>query len=323
MAAEAASTNKLLDRITGWVCAGLVLAISYVLVKIIFFSIDPQVSAIAPSIYGAKNATAGAVSTRSETGLAVDTSSIPLWNLFGKQGAVKNVSAVKDVVAPKTTLQLVLMGVFAHKEDDRSTAIISEKRKPGQLFHVGDKVPGNATLATVYEDKVLLNRRGKLETLYFPQDNNAASSSKKSSRSASKSSSKSTRSSSRSSKSSRSKSSGISKMMRGGPTSPGEIASVIGEELGANAVGALKELGLEQNNGNGYKISNGSNPLFAALGVKQGDVILSVNGMSIGDPERDIKAIPEALEGTDGNCTVDIQKADGRQFSQTFPCGGL
>ena len=314
MAAEAASTNKSLDRLAAWVCVGLVLAISYVLVKIIFFTLDPQVSAIAPSIYGDSNQV-GVVAKRSARKASVDPSAIPLWNLFGKEGVQKKTASVKDVVAPTTRLKLVLMGVFAHKEDERSTAIISEQRKPGKLFHVGDKVPGNATLAAVYEDRVLLNTRGKLEALYFPQ---------------SKASSKSSRSSSKRIKTSRStrssrakKPSGISRMMRGGPSSPGQIASVIQEELGQNAAGALKELGLEQNNGNGYKISNGSNPLFSAIGVKPGDVILSVNGMSIGDPEVDIKAIPEALEGTGGSCTIEIEKSDGRQFSQTFPCGGL
>ena len=317
MAAEAASTNKSLDRLAAWVCVGLVLAISYVLVKIIFFTLDPQMSAIAPSIYGDSNHV-GVVAKRSASKASVDSSAIPLWNLFGKEGVQKKTAAVKDVVAPTTRLKLVLMGVFAHKQEERSTAIISEQRKPGKLFHIGDKVPGNATLAAVYEDRVLLNSRGKLEALYFPQSKTTAKSSRSKAKRSSASRSK------RSSRSSKSKrSSGISKMMRGGPSSPGQIASVIQEELGQNAAGALKELGLEQNNGNGYKISNGSNPLFSALGVKQGDVILSVNGMSIGDPERDIKDIPDAMKGTDGSCTIDILKADGRQYSQTFPCGGL
>ncbi len=319
MAAEAASTNKSLDRLATCVCVGLVLAISYVLVKIIFFTLDPQVSAIAPSIYGDTNQ-AGVVVKRSARKASVDSSAIPLWHLFGKEGVQKKAAAVKDVVAPTTRLKLVLMGVFAHKEDERSTAIISEQRKPGKLFHIGDKVPGNATLAAVYEDRVLLNTRGKLEALYFPQSKTATKSRSSSSK---RGTSRSTRSSRSSRSSGAKRASGISKMMRGGPSSPGQIASVIEQELGQNAAGALKELGLEQNNGNGYKISNGSNPLFSALGVKPGDVILSVNGMSIGDPERDIKAIPEALEGTGGNCTIDIQKSDGRQFSQTFPCGGL
>jgi len=319
VAAEAASTNKSLDRLATWVCVGLVLAISYVLVKIIFFTLDPQVSAIAPSIYGDANQVGAAVQ-RTSRKASVDSSAIPLWNLFGKEGVQKKTAAVENVVAPTTRLKLVLMGVFAHKENERSTAIISEQRKPGKLFHIGDKVPGNATLAAVYEDRVLLNTRGKLEALYFPQSKTATKSRSSSSK---RGTSRSTRSSRSSRSSGAKRASGISKMMRGGPSSPGQIASVIEQELGQNAAGALKELGLEQNNGNGYKISNGSNPLFSALGVKPGDVILSVNGMSIGDPERDIKAIPEALEGTGGNCTIDIQKSDGRQFSQTFPCGGL
>ena len=283
--------------------------------KILLFTLVPQVSAIAPSIYGDSNKV-GVVAKRSDRKALVDPSAIPLWNLFGKEGVQKKTAAVKDVVAPTTRLKLVLMGVFAHKEDERSTAIISEQRKPGKLFHIGDKVPGNATLAAVYEDRVLLNTRGKLEALYFPKSKTAT----KPTRSKRSSASRSTRSS----RSSRAKKpSGISKMMRGGPSSPGQIASVIGEELGENAAGALKELGLEQNNGNGYKIINGSNPLFSAIGVKPGDVILSVNGMSIGDPERDPELIPKIIEDSGGSCVIEILDTGGRQYSQTFPCGGL
>jgi len=319
VAAEAAPTNVLLDRLSAGVCAGLVVAISYVLVNGIFAMVDPQISMVAPKVYGGQGVTDASPVANPTVRSTVDPSAIPLWNLFGKEGAAKVAAANTEVVAPTTRLQLVLMGVFAHKEEERSTAIISEKRKPGKLFHVGDKVPGNATLAAVYEDRVLLNTRGKLEALYFSKTSKSSKSSKKSSKRSSASSR-----SKRSTRASRSSGqSGISKMMRGGATSPGKIASVIEEELGQNAVNALKELGLAQNNGNGYKISNGNNPLFSAIGAKKGDIIMSVNGLSIGNPEVDVKAIPEALEGTGGNCTVEIQKSDGRQFSQTFPCGGL
>ncbi|PCJ31668.1 MAG: hypothetical protein COA99_17040 [Moraxellaceae bacterium] len=65
------------------------------------------------------------------------------------------------------------------------------------------------------------------------------------------------------------------------------------------------------------------NPTFAALGLEEGDAIVSFNGMSIGDPMQDIKSIAEALEASDGSCTVGIQDKAGRQYYQTFPCGGL
>ena len=321
MAAEAASTNKLLDRLAAWVCAGLVLAISYVLVKILFFMLDPQVSAIAPSIY--QDASAGGVTVvRATKRSAVDPSAIPLWNLFGKEGAsVKAMPKDSNITAPTTRLQLVLMGVSAHRDDSRSTAIISEKNKPGKLYHIGDSVPGNAALAGVFEDRVLLNTRGKLEALYFPQTVSVTKSKKGRSKSSRSKSSRSRSSRSKSSRSSKSRSSKVSKMMRSG-ASPDKMASTMEEEFGEDPTNALKQLGLVVNNGNGYKVSGDNNPMFAALGLKEGDAIVSFNGMSIGDPIQDVKSIAEALQVSGGNCTVGIQDKSGRQYDQTFPCGG-
>ncbi|PCJ31661.1 MAG: hypothetical protein COA99_17005, partial [Moraxellaceae bacterium] len=71
------------------------------------------------------------------------------------------------------------------------------------------------------------------------------------------------------------------------------------------------------------ELTQNINPVFAALGIEEGDAIVSFNGMSIGDPMQDIKLISDALQASDGNCTVGIQDKEGRQYDQTFPCGGL
>ena len=85
-------------------------------------------------------------------------------NLFGESGK----APVKEVVAaPETRLNLELQGVFTNNNPDLSSAIIAERGKNGELFAIGDRVPGNALLHAVEQDHVLIKRGSRLEKLLF------------------------------------------------------------------------------------------------------------------------------------------------------------
>jgi general secretion pathway protein C len=94
-------------------------------------------------------------------------------HLFGeaaKQGVAAPV--VEQVDAPDTTLSLVLSGVHAKDEPDAGIAFISSGRSEQKFYQVGAAIDGGngATLHSVYGDRVLINRSGRLETLRFPQE---------------------------------------------------------------------------------------------------------------------------------------------------------
>ncbi|HAR60730.1 MAG TPA: hypothetical protein DCS18_11115, partial [Alcanivorax sp.] len=71
----------------------------------------------------------------------------------------------RPVDAPDTRLSLELLGLFQTRDRDKSSAIIAEKGKDAELFHIGDAIPGNAELEDIYADRVILRRQGRLETL--------------------------------------------------------------------------------------------------------------------------------------------------------------
>ena len=73
------------------------------------------------------------------------------------------------VAAPETRLNLELQGVFTNNNPDLSSAIIAERGKNGELFAIGDRVPGNALLHAVEQDHVLIKRGSRLEKLLFPK----------------------------------------------------------------------------------------------------------------------------------------------------------
>ena len=104
-------------------------------------------------------------------------------HLFGKVSAVapKRKPVIQQpAVMPKTKLNLTLSGVFAQEDERKGMAIIAERGRKEKNYVVGDSVPGGAFLEAVYDDRVVLKRGGRLETLALPKesvnDKNAKSS---------------------------------------------------------------------------------------------------------------------------------------------------
>ncbi|MBA53441.1 MAG: hypothetical protein CMK89_03210 [Pseudomonadales bacterium] len=313
--------NPWVRRANSATCLVLVVATAFVLVKLVYLFVDTSVGS-APSLYGQQNS----VSSPSGQQDKIDTSAIAMWSLFGKEGqkAVKT-EQPKDVNAPVTRLSLELQAVFIAPVEDRSTAMIAEARKDSKLYRIGDKVPGNVTLAAVYQDRVLLNRNGQLEALYFPE--NAKGGLTRSSGDAN--------SRSRTSRNSRTTSSGRAPNGRpgfgSGPTSSiasqqaqtamaQQMVSTLREQIEQDPGEVLGQFGLASNNGRGYKVSDSPNPMLAAIGARPGDVILAVNGRNLGDPSQDVALIEQVMQ--DGSVRVSMER-NGRQFDSEVALPGL
>jgi general secretion pathway protein C len=69
---------------------------------------------------------------------------------------------------PETNLQLTLRGVLAAAGDFAGSALIEDDRNNTDAYLVGDTLPGNATLRSVHPARIIIERSGKLENLYFP-----------------------------------------------------------------------------------------------------------------------------------------------------------
>jgi general secretion pathway protein C len=89
-------------------------------------------------------------------------------HLFGKvdQKAPKKQTVID---APETRLNFTLYGVIAGK-GDQSAAIIAEGKGAGNYYLIGDTMPGGAKLHEVYREKVILERSGRFETLSLPKE---------------------------------------------------------------------------------------------------------------------------------------------------------
>lgn len=326
MALSPAKSNVWVDRAFTGANLGMVLAISYLSVKVFFLFLEPGSLQSPPTLYG--QATSSSPKQSNNAMAAVDPSAIPLWNLFGREGEAKvAATAQQDVDAPKTSLQLELQGVFVAVKEENSTAIIAERMREAKLYRIGDKLPGNATLAGVFPDRVLLNTMGRTEALYFPDLSQGGGFSGASGpRGPSGPGGFAPVSNARGGMGSTMSRGGIGSMapgggqpnfgMAGGMPPPDDIASAIKNELGGNPQQALSEMGLEMNGGNGYRVSSAGNPMLSALGARPGDTITSINGRQLGNPDADFSAIEEL--GNAQELTVTMNRG-GKSFSTTVP----
>jgi general secretion pathway protein C len=93
--------------------------------------------------------------------------SVAQWHLFG------NVAPAFDprsnALAPETTLELTLLGVFASEDPARGHAIIADARGEERSYRVGEELPGGVLLDAVHADRVLLSRGGVIEALRLPR----------------------------------------------------------------------------------------------------------------------------------------------------------
>ena len=103
----------------------------------------------------------------SQTEKRLDTSKLQQLHLFGKM--VKKAAPVKKALivseAPKTKLNVTLVGVVAASDPAYSSAIIAYKKKQGSYFIDSEITGTNATVSEIHPDRVLLDVGGALQTL--------------------------------------------------------------------------------------------------------------------------------------------------------------
>jgi len=94
---------------------------------------------------------------------SVELATIVNAHLFGLPGATAGGAA------PQTTMPLILAGVIADKDPTKGQAIIGDSAAGAKLVSVGAMIPGGVRLNSVYGDRVLIERNGRLETLLLPR----------------------------------------------------------------------------------------------------------------------------------------------------------
>lgn len=221
--------------------------------------------------------------------------SIADFHVFG-DATVQVVEVPKQVNAPKTRLRLELLGVLAGPKGKTSSAIIAPKGGSGDYYRVGDTVQGRTKLAAVEADQVILDTNGKLETLKFEEKRRQQTIKKTAAK-------RRTTARNKSKKSLRDRFRKV--------RSASEAVDLIKGEVENDPQAALSQLGLEPagDGKQGYKIAN-SGSMLTQLGLQPGDVILSVNGQTLGNMSDDQLLLDQVTAS--GQARLEIQRGNRR-----------
>lgn len=90
-------------------------------------------------------------------------------DLFGTAGESAGDQQIDTENLPETNLRLFLRGVLAADGEFPGSALIEDDKSQTEAYLVGDELPGNAKLRAVHANRVIIERSGKLENLYFPE----------------------------------------------------------------------------------------------------------------------------------------------------------
>lgn len=191
----------------------------------------------------------------------IDVQGIVNAHLFGV-AAPGEEPAGDPTDAPRTSLTLVLAGTIAAEDPQRGFGIIGETAANAKVYSVGDTVPGGVRLHAVYRDRVILERSGQLEALLLPRQFEGGATS-----------------------------SAPPPIAGAAPAAETRLADRVRRMI-AQDPGLVSEIMRPQPvfaNGQqrGYRVYPGRNrQQFAQLGLKPGDLVLSVNGTPLDDPAR-------------------------------------
>ena len=268
--AEGVRSDRWIKSLPLWVSVALVVLLAWQLVQ------------LAWTLLGSRRAPEPGAGTPAPAvtipaGPAVDIGSIVNAHLFGVAGAPAAGETDPNAVAA-TQMNLVLVGTIAQANPELGYAIIGESAATARVYAVGKTITGGTKLHSVYPDRVILDRGGKLEALLLPRKFQGTSPPPPAA-------------------------------MAGVQPDP-----MLGDrlrQLAAQNPGAITEIIRPQPvfaNGQqrGYRVYPGRNRAqFTRLGLMPGDLVTAINGTPLDDPARGMEILQSMNSAVEVTVTVE------------------
>jgi general secretion pathway protein C len=200
-------------------------------------------------------------------------------HLFGGPAERPQVVVAPVADAPDTTLSLTLRGILSKEGDPNGSVIIETNRGEMKTYLVDQTIDGGdgATLHSVYSDRVLLNRSGRLETLRLPKELTASDGS----------------------------SMAMPPLLPQAAQPTGTLREVISENA-ARLTDIIRPVRhVQEGQVVGFRVTPGRDrAAFEALGFQPGDVVTDINGTVLDDPSQGLQVFQSLGESTRANVTV-------------------
>jgi general secretion pathway protein C len=208
---------------------------------------------------------------------ALDLQAIINAHLFG-EAAAPGVGETDPNSVAATQMSLVLVGTIAESDPARGYAIIGENAASAKVYAVGKTITGGTKLHSVYPDRAILDRGGKLEALLLPKQFQGGG------------------------------------LMPAAAQSAAQPDGLLGErlrQLASQNPAAITDILRPQPvfaNGQqrGYRVYPGRNrQQFTRLGLMPGDLVTAINGTPLDDPGRGMEIMQSMNSATDVTVTVE------------------
>lgn len=278
----------------GWVCFALLLVLALWLAARIFWQLA-EGDARTPVAAGAATTTAGAADRP-----RVDLAGL---HLFGQSGLAV---LPQNFDAPETSLDLVLVGTLAADQPEDGMAIVADAEGDG-FYQVGDELPGDAELREVHTDRIVLVHQGRFETLRLREEGVDPAPRARRPGGRTQAPSKPL--------------AGI----RGAPGQTGVNWSQVQQNLRidpaelARQVRALPHM--ENGRQIGVRLQAGRDTLlFSKLGLRNTDIITSVNGIPLDNPGRALELVNQLSSKTQFQVRL---RRDGRDMTLNIDANQL
>lgn len=229
----------------------------------------------------------------------VETTALQKQHLFGKQLQIrkpnKPVSTVSN--APKTKLNLTLVGVVAASNPLYSSAIIASSGSQDSYFIDSKIAATNATISEIHQDRVILSVNGQLQTLMLDGVEAIREQKKKTS---------------------------INREVKKQVENKSVKVLPLDRELLLNNPGRLTDyIGIspvrEDGEIVGYRVRPGRDSrIFTQSGLKNGDLAIELNGVDLTDTQQTFELMKEFSTMTDINLTIE-REGQLHEFSFSIP----
>jgi general secretion pathway protein C len=208
---------------------------------------------------------------------ALDVAALANAHLFGEPPPP---SPADDANAPQTNMPLVLTGIIAGHTPQDGLAILGPNANSTRVYAVGQRVPGNATVHAIYEDRVLLDRGGNIEALTLPRRTGTVHGHSPAL-------------------------SAVNRVERALESQPG----LLGDVMRPQPV-------FVDGHQRGYRVYPGRNArAFTSLGLRNGDLVTAINGTPLDDPNRGTDVLQTLSSSDQAHITV---MRDGQQQELTL-----
>jgi general secretion pathway protein C len=180
--------------------------------------------------------------------------------------------------APQTSMPLVLTGIIAADDPQNGLAILGQSAQAAKVYAVGDNVPGGAKLHSVFADRVVIEREGRLESLALPRQPGGGMPS----------------AAPPSATALQTESPVLDRMRKLVMDQPGLIGDVMRPQP-VFADGKQR----------GYRLYPGRNrQAFTRLGLRPGDLVTAINGTPLDDPARGQEILHTLGSSSEAHVTV-------------------